>query len=172
MHCFLWFGKFVNLLQHLVQSLHYFGHTPLVWLLFNAVLLLYKFCGNSISMCPTISFQRARNANIPNHYIYGYMCVFLTSCFYLKHNVSETVFCLLFQVEPTVFGPIDRANPYVRTWKIKMNPTCIWSRPQNTLEWTEDLADSTTHDLQEIQEIRPHVPVNPAWTSLLFRLQL
>jgi hypothetical protein len=40
------------------------------------------------------------------------MHVFLTSCFYLKHNVSETVFCLLLQVEPTDLGTIDRASPY------------------------------------------------------------
>jgi hypothetical protein len=29
--------------------------------------------------------------------------------FYLKHDVSETVFCLL-RVEPTEIGPINRAN--------------------------------------------------------------
>jgi hypothetical protein len=29
--------------------------------------------------------------------------------FYLKHNVSETVFCLRIQVEPTQMGPIKRA---------------------------------------------------------------
>jgi hypothetical protein len=36
-------------------------------------------------------------------------------CFYLKHNVSETRFCLRLQVEPTQLGPIDRASPYLRT---------------------------------------------------------
>jgi hypothetical protein len=35
MHSFTWLSKWVNLLQHLVQSLCYFGHTILVWLLFK-----------------------------------------------------------------------------------------------------------------------------------------
>jgi hypothetical protein len=30
--------------------------------------------------------------------------------FYLKHDVSETGYCLCFQVEPTKLGPIERAN--------------------------------------------------------------
>jgi hypothetical protein len=34
---------------------------------------------------------------------------------YLKHNVSETGFCLLLQVAPTELGPTDRASPYFRT---------------------------------------------------------
>jgi hypothetical protein len=45
-----------------------------------------------------------------------------TSCFYIsKHNVSETVFCLRLQVEPTQLSPIDRASPYLRNimfWNI------------------------------------------------------
>jgi hypothetical protein len=32
-----------------------------------------------------------------------------------KHNVSETGFCLRFQVKPTQLGPIDRASPYLWT---------------------------------------------------------
>jgi hypothetical protein len=32
--------------------------------------------------------------------------------FYLKHNNSETVFCLLFQVKPTRPVPIDKADIY------------------------------------------------------------
>jgi hypothetical protein len=31
--------------------------------------------------------------------------------FYLKHNVSETGFCLRLQVKPTQLGPIDRTSP-------------------------------------------------------------
>jgi hypothetical protein len=34
---------------------------------------------------------------------------------YLKHNVSETGFCLRRQVEHTQLGPIDRARPHLRT---------------------------------------------------------
>jgi hypothetical protein len=34
----------------------------------------------------------------------------LISRFYLKHNVSETGFCLRLQVEPTQLGPIDRPS--------------------------------------------------------------
>jgi hypothetical protein len=30
--------------------------------------------------------------------------------FYLKHDVSETEFCLRLQAEPTLLGPIDRAS--------------------------------------------------------------
>jgi hypothetical protein len=37
------------------------------------------------------------------------------SCFYLKHNVSETEFCLCLQVEPTQLGPIDRDSPHLWT---------------------------------------------------------
>jgi hypothetical protein len=33
--------------------------------------------------------------------------------FILKHNVSETGFCLRLQVEPTQLGPIDRISPYL-----------------------------------------------------------
>jgi hypothetical protein len=33
MHSFTWLSRYVDLSQHLVQSLHYFGHTPSVWLL-------------------------------------------------------------------------------------------------------------------------------------------
>jgi hypothetical protein len=35
--------------------------------------------------------------------------------FVLKHNVSETGFCLRLQVKPAQLGPIDRASPYLRT---------------------------------------------------------
>jgi hypothetical protein len=35
--------------------------------------------------------------------------------YFSKHNVSETGFCLRLQVKPTQLGPIDRANPYLRT---------------------------------------------------------
>jgi hypothetical protein len=34
--------------------------------------------------------------------------------FCLKHNVSETGFCLLVQVEPTQLSPIDRSSPCLR----------------------------------------------------------
>jgi hypothetical protein len=37
------------------------------------------------------------------------------SVFVSKHNVSETGFCLLLQVETTQLGPIDKANTYRRT---------------------------------------------------------
>jgi hypothetical protein len=47
----------------------------------------------------------------------------ISSCFYLKHspvyiskhNVSETRFCLRFQVKPTQLCPNDGASPYLRT---------------------------------------------------------
>jgi hypothetical protein len=32
--------------------------------------------------------------------------------YFLKHNVSETGFCLRVQVKPTQLGPIDRASVY------------------------------------------------------------
>jgi hypothetical protein len=35
--------------------------------------------------------------------------------FYLKHDVSETGFCLRLLVEPPQLGPIDRANLCLRT---------------------------------------------------------
>jgi hypothetical protein len=34
---------------------------------------------------------------------------------YLKHNVSETGFCIHFQAKPTQLGPVDRASPYFQT---------------------------------------------------------
>jgi hypothetical protein len=37
-----------------------------------------------------------------------------SSCFYLKHSVSEIGFCLCLQVEPIQLGPIDRPSPYLR----------------------------------------------------------
>jgi hypothetical protein len=40
--------------------------------------------------------------------------ILLTFLFYLKHNVSETGFCLCHLVKPTQFGPIDGASPYLR----------------------------------------------------------
>jgi hypothetical protein len=42
-------------------------------------------------------------------------CIEHRPIFISIHNVSETGFCLLFQVKPTQFGPIDRASPYLRT---------------------------------------------------------
>jgi hypothetical protein len=36
---------------------------------------------------------------------------YLSSCFYLKHNVSETGVCLRLQAKPTQLAPIDRAIP-------------------------------------------------------------
>jgi hypothetical protein len=44
--------------------------------------------------------------------VYGHYPPF---CFYLKHNVSETGFCLHLHVEPTQLGPVDRASPYLQT---------------------------------------------------------
>jgi hypothetical protein len=38
-------------------------------------------------------------------------------CFCLKHNVSETGFCLRLQLEATQFGPIDRASSSPETGK-------------------------------------------------------
>jgi hypothetical protein len=38
------------------------------------------------------------------------------SCFYLKHNVSETGFCLHLRVRPTQLGPIGRASRYIRRY--------------------------------------------------------
>jgi hypothetical protein len=35
--------------------------------------------------------------------------------FHLKHDVSETWFCLRLQVEPTKLGPIEKACLYLRT---------------------------------------------------------
>jgi hypothetical protein len=40
-----------------------------------------------------------------------------------KHNVSETGFCLRFQVKPTQLSPIDRASPYL----LKVKPTQLGS---------------------------------------------
>jgi hypothetical protein len=36
----------------------------------------------------------------------------IVSCFYSKHSVSETGFCLRLQVKPTELGPVDSAGPY------------------------------------------------------------
>jgi hypothetical protein len=36
----------------------------------------------------------------------------ILSCFYSKHNVLETEFCLHLQVKPIKLGQIDRASPY------------------------------------------------------------
>jgi hypothetical protein len=36
-----------------------------------------------------------------------------SSCFYLKHSVSETGFCLRLNVKTTQLGPSDRASPYL-----------------------------------------------------------
>jgi hypothetical protein len=48
-------------------------------------------------------------------YIYCVTEHYASPCFYLKHNISETGFCLRLQVEPTELGPIDRTSPYLRT---------------------------------------------------------
>jgi hypothetical protein len=37
--------------------------------------------------------------------------------YFLKHNVSETGFCLRLQVKPTQLGPVVRAVPYLR-WSV------------------------------------------------------
>jgi hypothetical protein len=56
------------------------------------------------------------------YYVSGH---YLSFCFYLKSNVSETGFCLHLQVKPTQLDTIDRASPYLRTtvpaprWAIK-----------------------------------------------------
>jgi hypothetical protein len=50
------------------------------------------------------------------NYVFGH---YSSSCLYLKrppvcllkHNVSDTGFCLRLQVKPTQLGPIDRASP-------------------------------------------------------------
>jgi hypothetical protein len=34
--------------------------------------------------------------------------------FYLKHNVSETGFCLHLQVDPSQLGSIDKDSPYLQ----------------------------------------------------------
>jgi hypothetical protein len=55
--------------------------------------------------------------NITNYYVFGH---FPSSCFYLKHNISETGFSLCLQVKPNQLGPIVRASPYLWT-KINKN---------------------------------------------------
>jgi hypothetical protein len=35
------------------------------------------------------------------------------SIFYLKHDISEAGLCLRLEVEPTEFGPVGRASPYI-----------------------------------------------------------
>jgi uncharacterized protein YxeA len=41
------------------------------------------------------------------------------SVYFSEHNVSETEFCLRPQVEPTQLDPIDRASPYLQTFKYR-----------------------------------------------------
>jgi hypothetical protein len=117
------------------------------------IALLYKFSSNSLHMW---TWTRPNWLGAQTYLKIIYMCVFLTSCFYLK-LVSETVICLLLQVEQTELGPNNTASTYVRTWKIKMNLTCICRRPQNTLETTEGLAGWTTYHLHEINKEFAHM---------------
>jgi hypothetical protein len=53
------------------------------------------------------------------YYVFGHYsssCLYLknSAVYFLKHNVSETGFCLRLQVKPTPLAPIDRASPYLR----------------------------------------------------------
>jgi hypothetical protein len=50
------------------------------------------------------------------------------SCFYLKHNVLYTGFCLHLRVEPTHFGPIDRASPYLRRQNPVSETFCVLNK--------------------------------------------
>jgi hypothetical protein len=47
----------------------------------------------------------------------------MSRCFYLKHDVSETGFCLRLQVELTQLGPIDRIK--TGRWIMSRNTTVV-----------------------------------------------
>jgi hypothetical protein len=54
-----------------------------------------------------------------------------SSCLCLKHNVSETGFCLRPQVKPTLLGPIDRASPYLRRRQSPVSETLCFKHRQD-----------------------------------------
>jgi hypothetical protein len=49
--------------------------------------------------------------------------------FYLKHDVSETVFCFLLEVVPNQMSPIERSSHCLRRQPIWLGST--WSRRKN-----------------------------------------
>jgi hypothetical protein len=61
------------------------------------------------------------NSEFPLPFLYNFLTTFIvsghcpSSCFCLKHSDSKTAFCFRPQVEPTQFGPIDRATAYLPT---------------------------------------------------------
>jgi hypothetical protein len=65
-----------------------------------------------------VGFKNEKLKRLTNYYVSGH---FPSSCYYLKHrpvyiskwNVSETGFCLRFQVKPVQLGPVDTASPYL-----------------------------------------------------------
>jgi hypothetical protein len=48
--------------------------------------------------------------------------------YYLRHDVSESGFCLLLQVEPTRLGPIDRASPCNQSGTEKETSSIYWTK--------------------------------------------
>jgi hypothetical protein len=57
-----------------------------------------------------------------------------STCFYLKHNVLETGFCLRLQVKPTQLSPINRASPCLQTSESTQNGVYKPSTAQTTWE--------------------------------------
>jgi hypothetical protein len=72
------------------------------------------------SSCSAVSEHFLTNSSMNTNILFWTLSIVLllskmASCFYLKHNVSETGFCLRLQVKPTQLNQIDRASPYLRT---------------------------------------------------------
>jgi hypothetical protein len=105
-------------------------HSPVFYLKLNSTL----------QVCPYLTGNTLRLCYEPNRLMlsiglwrwYSYINITVTilniiqgPVLYLKHDVSEAVFYLRFQVEPTRMGPVK---------------ICIWRRPMGMLE-SKDLAN-------------------------------
>jgi hypothetical protein len=98
---------------------------------------------------------------------------------YVKHDVSETGFCLRPQVKLTQLDPIDRATPCLRRWGLVVSirvkrKACTWGRRQNIVSETYyfTLKFRTTDNVQKFNNCidTPLSQNFRSWCVLIFFL--
>jgi hypothetical protein len=78
------------------------------WILFSVIQEKYKWDSQRNKLLK-LRQSRFYSTNIT------FLDIILRPAYILKHNVSETAFCLRLQAKPTRSGQIDRASPHLRT---------------------------------------------------------
>jgi hypothetical protein len=133
-------------------------HRPVFYLKLNSTLL-----GLSVPHRKHITSQlRARQVNT----VYRFVTINVTTInldtihrpvFYLKHDISDTGFCLRLQVVPTQLGKIDRASPCIdcQSFQSLSLPRDLITGKATLHHWQRENTSKTSRNIRQSNEPTP-----------------